>query len=258
MITTWALSLICERIATNFTGILEAAMVELPGQARVVIVGGGIVGCSVAYHLAQRGCTDVVLLERRQLTCGTTWHAAGLVGQLRATRRMTELAKYTSELLGSLEAETGQATGFRQTGSLSVATNPERFEELKRGASMAKSFGLEVEVIGPAEIRARHPLLETRDLAGGIFLPKDGQTSPGDTPRAPARGPRQRGAAVLEGVKVLRILAEQGRAIGVLTEQGEVRAGTVVLAAGMWSRELAAAVGVSVPLHGAGPFYIVT
>src|SRR4051794_31834069 len=171
---------------------------------------------------------------------------------------MTELAKYTSELLGSLEAETGQATGFRQTGSLSVATNPERFEELKRGASMAKSFGLEVEVIGPAEIRALHPLLETRDLVGGIFLPKDGQTSPVDTTLAFAKGARQHGAVVLESVKVLRLLAEQGRAVGVLTEQGEVRAGTVVLAAGMWSRELAAAVGVSVPLHAAEHFYVVT
>src|SRR3954454_24320632 len=163
---------------------------SLPARADIVIIGGGIVGCSIAYHLTRLGIADVLLLERRQLTCGTTWHAAGLVSQLRATRRMTELAKYTSMLLGSLEAETGQATGFRQTGSLSVATNPHRFEELRRAASMAKSFGLEVEVIGPAEIRARHPLLETGDLAGGIFLPKDGQTNPVDVTLGLAKGGR--------------------------------------------------------------------
>ena len=147
----------------------------LPARTDVVIIGGGIVGCSIAYHLTRLGITDVLLLERRQLTCGTTWHAAGLVGQLRATRRMTELAKYTSELFATLEAETGQATGFRQNGSLSVATNAERFLELKRGASMGRSFGLEVEVIGPAEIGARYPFVETGDLVGGIFLPKAGR-----------------------------------------------------------------------------------
>ena len=132
---------------------------QIPSRAQVVIVGGGIVGCSVAYHLAERGCTDVVLLERQQLTCGTTWHAAGLVGQLRATRNLTRLAQYTTELCSpTLEAETGQATGFMQRGSLAVATNEERFEELKRGASMARLFGLDVEVITPADIQELVPL----------------------------------------------------------------------------------------------------
>ena len=154
---------------------------DLPGQTEVVIIGGGIVGCAIAYHLARIGITDVVLLERKKLTCGTTWHAAGLVGQLRATRNMTELAKYTSELFAGLEAETGQATGFRQNGSIAVALHPERFEELKRGASMARNFGLEVEVIGPAEIRERHPLVNLEGVVGGVFLPKDGQTNPIDT-----------------------------------------------------------------------------
>ena len=149
-------------------------MPSLPARADVVIIGGGVVGCSVAYHLTRLGITDVLLLERRQLTCGTTWHAAGLVGQLRATRRMTELAKYTSELLGSLEAETGQATGFRQTGSLSVATNPERFEELKRGASMAKSFGLEVEVIGPGRNPGPPPAARDR-RPRGRHVPAEGR-----------------------------------------------------------------------------------
>ncbi|MFL5335233.1 MAG: FAD-dependent oxidoreductase [Geminicoccaceae bacterium] len=231
---------------------------SLPARADVVIIGGGIVGCSIAYHLTRLGIADVLLLERRQLTCGTTWHAAGLIGQLRATRRMTELAKYTSELLHSLEGETGQATGFKQNGSISLALDAERFEELKRGASMAKSFGLAVEVIGPAEIKARYPLLEVGDAVGGVFLPKDGQANPIDTTQAFAKGARQRGARIVEGVKVQRILVEQGRAVGVMTDQGPVAASTVVLAAGMWSRELAAAVGVSVPLHAAEHFYIVT
>ena len=230
----------------------------LPARAEVVIIGGGIVGCSIAYHLTRLGIADVLLLERKQLTCGTTWHAAGLIGQLRATRRMTELAKYTSELLHALEEETGQATGFKQNGSISLALNEERFEELKRGASMAKNFGLAVEVVGPAEIKARYPLLETSDAVGGVFLPKDGQANPIDTTQAFAKGARQRGARIVEGVKALRILTEQGRAVGVMTEQGPVAAATVVLAAGMWSRALAAAVGVSVPLHAAEHFYIVT
>ena len=135
---------------------------DLPKHARVVIVGGGIVGCSVAYHLSLRGWTDVVLLERRQLTCGTTWHAAGLVGQLRATYNMTRLAQYTTGLYASLEAETGQATGFRQTGSISVATSAARFEELRRGASMAKCFGLEVHTLSAAEVADKWP---------GVFMP---------------------------------------------------------------------------------------
>jgi 4-methylaminobutanoate oxidase (formaldehyde-forming) len=230
----------------------------LPARADVVIIGGGIVGCSIAYHLSKLGITDVLLLERKQLTCGTTWHAAGLIGQLRATRRMTELAKYTSELLHGLEAETGQATGFKQNGSISLALDAERFEELKRGASMAKNFGLEVEVIGPAEVKVRYPLLEVGDVLGGVFLPKDGQANPIDATQAFAKGARMRGSRILEGVKVERILVERGRAVGVMTAQGPVAAATVVLAAGMWSRELAAGIGVSVPLHAAEHFYVVT
>ena len=200
----------------------------------------------------------MLLLERKQLTSGTTWHAAGLVGQLRATRRMTELAKYTSELFATLEEETGQATGFRQNGSIAVALTEARFEELRRGASMARNFGLEVEVIGPREIRERYPILETSDAVGGVFLPKDGQTDPVGTTQALAKGARSRGARIVENMPVTRILVEQGRAVGVATPQGEVRANTVVLAGGMWSRELGAALGVNVPLHPCEHFYIVT
>ncbi|MEE1557931.1 MAG: FAD-dependent oxidoreductase, partial [Arenicellales bacterium] len=153
----------------------------LPDQAQVVIIGGGVVGCSLAYHLVKIGWTDVVLLERKTLTCGTTWHAAGLVGQLRATQNLTRLAQYTTDLYAGLEAQTGQATGFRQHGSLSIASDPERFEELRRGASMAGCFGLEVQVITPLEARDLYPIMEVEDLVGAVFLPKDGQTSPIDT-----------------------------------------------------------------------------
>ncbi|WP_321813148.1 MULTISPECIES: FAD-dependent oxidoreductase [unclassified Paraburkholderia] len=233
-------------------------MSKTPVQADVVIVGGGIVGCSIAYHLTKLGITDVTLFERRQLTCGTTWHAAGLIGQLRNSRQMTELAKYTSELLYELESETGQATGFKQNGSISLALNQGRFEELKRGASMAKNFGLEVQVVGPSEIKNLWPMLNMDGAVGGVFLPKDGQANPTDITQAFAKGARMRGAKILENAKVLRLLVENGRAVGVQTEDGELRANTVVLAAGMWSRELAAQVGVSIPLHAAEHFYIVT
>jgi glycine cleavage system aminomethyltransferase T/glycine/D-amino acid oxidase-like deaminating enzyme len=233
-------------------------MAILPAHTNVLIIGGGIAGCSVAYHLTRVGIRDVVLLERKQLTCGTTWHAAGLVGQLRATRTLTELAQYTSELYASLEAETGQATGFRQHGSISVATNAARLEELKRGASMGKNFGLEVEILSTGAVKERWPLLAVDDLVGGIFLAKDGQTNPVDTTRALAQGARNRGARVLENTRVTRILVERGRAVGAETEAGVIRADAVVLCGGMWSRELAAAVGVTVPLHAAEHFYIVT
>jgi len=231
---------------------------SLPAHANVVIIGGGVAGCSIAYHLTKIGITDVVLLERRQLTCGTTWHAAGLVGQLRATRNLTELAKYTADLYHSLEAETGQATGFKQNGSISVAKTEARFEELKRGASMGKTFGLRIDVLTPGEIRERWPLLKVDDLVGGLFLPKDGQTNPIDTTNALAKGAKMRGARIFENTLVERIRVEQGRATGVETAGGFIAADTVVLAAGMWSHALGAAAGVAVPLHAAEHFYIVT
>ena len=231
---------------------------DLPTRVDVVIIGGGVAGCSIAYHLAKIGITDVLLLERKQLTCGTTWHAAGLMAQLRANRSLTELNKYTIDLLSELERETGQATGFKQNGTVAVATNAARMEELARGASMGRNFGLEVEIIGPAEIKQLYPLIRVDDVVGGVFLPKDGQANPIDVTQAYAKGARQRGARIVQGVKVLRILVEQGRAVGVETPQGEVRATTVVLAGGMWSHSIAKAVGVSLPLHAAEHFYVVT
>jgi glycine cleavage system T protein len=231
---------------------------SVPSSADVVIIGGGIVGCSVAYHLAQRGCRDVLLLERRQITCGTTWHAAGLVGQLRATHNLTRLAQYTTELYERLERETGQATGFMQTGSIAVASNEARFEELRRGASMARSFGLEVQILSPASARERWPLLAADDLVGAVFLPKDGRTNPVDTTQALAKGARRGGVTILENVKATAIRTVGGRVTAVETEQGEVRAAKVVNCAGMWAREVGGWANVSVPLHAAEHFYIVT
>ena len=191
-------------------------MADLPKRAQVVIVGGGIVGCSVAYHLTLRGCVDVVLLERKKLTSGTTWHAAGLVGQLRATRNLTRLAQYTTELYATLETETGQSTGFRQIGSVAVATSDGRMEELKRGASMARSFGLQVDVISAERAHALWPFLNADDILGAVHLPKDGQTNPIDTTQALAKGARSRGARLVEDTKVDQIVVENGKAIGVL------------------------------------------
>ncbi len=230
----------------------------LPARVDVIIIGGGVIGCSIAYHLAKIGISDVILLERKQLTCGTTWHAAGLMAQLRANRNLTELNKYTIELLLELERETEQATGFKQNGTIAVATNRARMEELARSASMARNFGLEVEIVGPADIKRIYPLIHTEDLVGGVFLPRDGQANPIDVTQAYAKGARKRGVRIVEGVKVLRIIVEGGRAIGVETTEGQIPAGTVVLAGGMWSHALAKAIGVAVPLHAAEHFYIVT
>ena len=231
---------------------------SVPDKASVVIVGGGVAGCSIAYHLTKLGISDVVLLERKQLTSGTTWHAAGLVTQLRATRNMTELAKYTGELFRELEEETGQATGYKQNGALRLATHDARFEELKRGVSMARNFGLAAHVVTPGEIRERWPLVEVDDLSGGIWMPNDGQVNPADVTQAMAKGAKMRGARIFENTPVDRLIVEGGRVRGVALKDGEVRADKVVIAGGIWSREFAAQNGVSLPLHAAEHFYIVT
>ena len=230
----------------------------LPEAAQVVIVGGGVVGCSVAYHLTKLGVADVLLLERRALTCGTTWHAAGLVPSLRATYTLSMLAHYSAQLYGDLERETGQATGFTRNGSLTIATTAERWRELKRGASMAKVAGFECRLVTPEEIQALWPLANVADVVGGIYLPEDGVVSPVDLTRALAKGARQGGATVREGVEVLDVLVESGRAVGVVTAQGAVRADCVVNCAGMWARDFARKAGVSVPLHAAEHYYVVT
>ena len=229
---------------------------DLPSRARVVIVGGGVIGCSVAYHLAKIGWNDVVLLERKQLTSGTTWHAAGLVGQLRPSINMTKLAKYTGELYRGLEAETGQATGYRQCGSISMATNHERFEELRRSASMAKVFDLPVNVLGPSEIKALYPIANVDDVVGGIHIPSDGYANAVDITQALAKGARAGGVRIFENTKVTKIRQDGERVTGVETDEGQIDADYVVLCGGMWTRDLAASVGVTAPLQACEHYYV--
>lgn len=231
---------------------------KLPNKARVVIIGGGVIGCSIAYHLTKRGVSDVVLLERKQLTSGTTWHAAGLIGQLRDNVNMTQLAKYTAELYHELENETGQATGYKVNGSLSTATSEGRMEDLLRRADMAKVFDLEVNVLTPEECQARYPLIQVDDVIGGVFIPSDGQADPVGITQALAKGARTGGAQIFENTKAARLIVDDDRVIGVETDTGTVMADAVVMCAGMWTRKLAASVGVTVPLHACEHFYILT
>ena len=233
--------------------------VDLPDRAQVVVVGGGIIGASIAYHLTKRGVTDVLLLEQGQLTGGTTWHAAGLVSQLKPAHSLTKLATYSNRLFEELEDETGQATGYRAPGSISVASDLERWEEMRRGISMASTVGVDIREIDMDELQEKVPLLRTDDLVGALFIPKDGQTSPVDTTMALIKGARQGGATIVEGVAVQRLLKDGDTCIGVETEDGHtVEAETVVMAAGMWTRHLAETIGVNVPLQACEHFYIVT
>ncbi len=241
-------------------------MVGVPKSARAVIIGGGVSGCSVAYHLAKAGWTDIVLLERKQLTSGTTWHAAGLIGQLRGSANMTRLAKYSADLYVKLEAETGVATGMRQVGSISVALTAERHEELLRQATVARIFDVDVHEISPAEVKAKYPHLNVSDVVGAVALPLDGQCDPANIAMALAKGARMRGAKLLEGVKVTRVTETAtgtGRRVtGVdyVTDAGpgHIAADVVINCGGMWGRDLAAASGVTLPLHACEHFYLVT
>ncbi|MEL6374632.1 MAG: FAD-dependent oxidoreductase [Pseudomonadota bacterium] len=233
-------------------------MSPLPTHARAVIIGGGVIGCSVAYHLAKMGWRDVVLLERDRLTSGTTWHAAGLIAQLRATLNMTLLAKYSTDLYHALEEETGLATGYVQHGSVAVALTQARMEEFRRQASMAKPFGIDVEVLGPGDVKAKHPLVADHDVVGGLFIPKDGQADPANITQALAKGARMHGATIIEGARVTGITQQDGRVTGVTTAQGPIKADYVVNAAGMWAREVGAMAGVRVALQACEHFYVVT
>lgn len=228
-------------------------MATLPAQARVVIIGGGISGCSVAYHLTKLGWKDVVLLERKQLTSGTTWHAAGLVGQLRASQNMTRLAKYSADLYTKLEAETGLATGFRQCGSITTALTAERKEEIFRQASLARAFGVDVRELSPSEVKELYPHLNIEGVTAGVHLPLDGQADPGNIALALAKGARSRGAVIAEQVKVTRVTQANGCVTGVdytlNGEPGHIAADLVVNCGGMWGRDLAAQNGVTLPLH---------
>ena len=237
-------------------------MTNIPKNARVVIVGGGVIGCSVAYHLAKKGWNDVVLLERKQLTSGTTWHAAGLIAQLRASANMTKLAKYSQELYGNLEKETGVATGFKRCGSITVALTEERKEEIFRQAAMARAFGVDVEEISPEEVKSKYEHLNIDGVKAGVWLPKDGQGDPGNITQALAKGARNRGAKIFENTLVTGITKKGRRVSGVNwnseNESGYIEADMVVNCGGMWGHEVGRMVGVNVPLHACEHFYIVT
>ncbi|MEX2224199.1 MAG: FAD-dependent oxidoreductase [Candidatus Rokuibacteriota bacterium] len=230
----------------------------MPDQARVVIVGGGIVGASVAYHLTQLGWRDVVLLEQGSLSGGTTWHAAGLVGQLRSSSNLTRLIRYSADLYGRLEALTGQATGWKRCGSVSVARTAERMVQLKRNAAMATAYGVEAHVISLEEAAARYPLMRTDDLVGAVWIPGDGKANPADVTQALARGARAGGARLMEGVKVTGVNVARGAVAGVETSAGPIATEILVNCAGMWARELGRLSGVTIPLHACEHMYIVT
>jgi len=234
----------------------------LPSQARIVIVGGGIAGCSTAYHLSLLGQTDVLLLDQGKLTCGTTWHAAGLVGQMRPNRNMTRMSKYGIELYSTLEAETGLATGWKQCGSVNVARTPERMQMLRKQATLARSFGVEVELISAQRAGELYPLLRTDDLQGAIWIPGDGKANPSDLTMSLAKGARNRGVKIVEDVEVTGVIREAGptgpRVTGIRTAQGDVRCEILVNCAGQWARQFGALAGVNVPLYSAEHFYIVT
>ena len=236
---------------------------ELPSSARVVVIGGGIVGCSAAYHLAKLGWTDTVLLEKHQLTSGSTFHAAGLVGQLRTSANITQLLGSSVELYRTLEAETGQATGWKMNGGLRLACNPERWTEVKRQATTAKSFGLEMHLLSPQEAQDLWPIMQVDDVVGAAFLPTDGQANPSDITMALARGARMQGVTICEHTEVAQIEVVDGVVRAVVTtgpdgSTGRIECEKVVVCGGQWTRALSATVGVNVPLVPVEHQYVIT
>ncbi|MGX9118721.1 GcvT family protein [Mesorhizobium sp. BHbsci] len=230
----------------------------LPAHAEIVVIGGGIIGCSTAYHLARDHKADVVLLEQGKLTSGSTWHAAGLVGQLRSSASITRVLKYSVDLYKGLEAETGLATGWKMTGCLRLATNADRWIEYKRLATTAKSFGMDMQLLSPAEVKTMWPLLEAGDLVGASWLPTDGQASPSDITQSLAKGARMHGARLFEDVRVTGFDMKDGRITAVKTNKGDIACGKVVNCAGQWARQVGALAGINVPLQPVKHQYIVT
>ncbi|RLB55267.1 MAG: FAD-dependent oxidoreductase, partial [Deltaproteobacteria bacterium] len=232
---------------------------DLPDRTRVVVIGGGIIGCSVAYHLAALGETDVVLLERDRITSGTTWHAAGLMVTFGSTSETsTEMRKYTRDLYTRLEAETGQSTGFEPVGFIEVAGDKDRLEEYRRVSAFNRLCGVDVHEISPKEVGELFPLARTDDLLAGFYVKEDGRVNPVDATMALAKGARMKGARIIEGVPVTAVKTKRGAVIGVLTAFGDIEAEYVVNCTGMWARELGEDVGVSIPLQAAEHYYLIT
>ena len=236
----------------------RAEYVSLPTHAQVVIIGGGVIGCSVAYHLTKLGWRDVVLLERSQLTAGTTWHAAGLVVTPSGDELSLEMATYTIELMKTLEAETGQSTGFKPIGYLQLACTPDWLEERRRMAVAARRLGVNYQEISPSEVKEMWPLADTSDILSGFYTPEDGRANPVDFTMALAKGARMGGVKIFEGTKVIGINKKNGRVTGVVTDKGEIEAEIVVNCAGIWGREVGKMAGVNVPLQAAEHYYLLT
>jgi 4-methylaminobutanoate oxidase (formaldehyde-forming) len=233
-------------------------MAELPQRARIVIIGGGVIGTSVAYHLAGAGCRDVLLLEQGQLSCGTTWHAAGLVGQLRASESGTRLVQYSTELYSRLATEVGQDTGFVRCGGVMVARTPDRMIQLRRTAAAAEAYGLSCEIITPQQAGELWPVMDITGLCGAAWLPDDGKANPTDLTYALAKGARDAGVVIAERTRVIGLRTARGAVTGVRTGRGDVEAEIVVNCAGQWAKQVGAWCGVSVPLHSCEHFYVVT
>jgi len=231
---------------------------NLPSHAQIVVIGGGIIGCSTAYHLARDHKADVVLIEQGRLTSGSTWHAAGLVGQLRSSASITRVLKYSVDLYKRLDEETGLATGWKMTGCLRLATNQDRWTEFRRLATTAKSFGMDMQLLSPSEVKAMWPLMEVGDLVGASWLPTDGQASPSDITQSLAKGARMHGAKLFEGVRVTGFEMKDGRITVVKTTEGDIACEKVVNCAGQWARQVGALAGIAVPLQPVKHQYIVT
>ena len=230
----------------------------LPSQAQVVVIGGGVIGCSIAYHLTKLGWKDVILLEKAQLTAGTTWHAAGLVVTPSGDELSVELSTYTVDLIKSIEKETGQATGFKDIGYLQLACTPDWLEERRRMAVAARRLGINYQEISPAEVKEMWPLANTDDILAGFFTPEDGRVNPVDFTMALAKGARMGGAKIFEDTEVTGITQENGCVTGVVTPGGEIKAEIVVNCAGLWGREIGKMAGVNVPLQAAEHYYLLT
>jgi heterotetrameric sarcosine oxidase gamma subunit len=233
-------------------------MTPVPERAQVVIIGGGVIGTSVAYHLTKLGHRDVILLEQGQLSSGTTWHAAGLVGQLRASESGTRLVQYSTQLYTELEAETGLTAGYKACGGVTVARTEDRMIQLRRTAANAAAFDLECELLTPEQAQQHYPVMQVDDLVGAIWLPADGRANPTDLTLALAKGARMRGARIFERTRVTGVTTADGRATGVRTDAGDVEAEIVVNCAGQWAKQVGSMAGVNVPLHSAEHFYVVT